>query len=109
MSELHLTERETQQLSGYVLNELKKLSAQAQNDFITAYRAQSKSLGLAYCLLLLLFGLQYAYIGKWGKQILYWLTAAGAGIWGIVLLFTLPKVIGEYNRDLAMKELAKYS
>jgi len=43
----------------------------------------------------------YGYLGKWGLQVVYWITAAGLGIWGLILLFTLPKVVKDFNKDVA--------
>ena len=36
-----------------------------------------------------------------GKQILYYLTLGGLGIWAIYRLFTLNRVVKEYNREIA--------
>ena len=57
-----------------------------------------KSTGTAYLLFFLLFGTHYAYLGKWGLQILYWVTLGGFGIWMLIDLFTMP---GKVNRNNA--------
>ena len=41
--------------------------------------------------------------GKWGKQILYYLTIGGLGIWAIYRLFTLNGKVKKYNRDIALR------
>jgi len=55
-----------------------------------------KSVGIAY-FLWFFFGLHYAYLGKWGIQILYWLTMGGFGIWALIDLFTMSNKVFNYN------------
>jgi hypothetical protein len=38
-----------------------------------------------------------------GKQILFYLTFGGVGLWTIYRLFTLNKAIRKYNRGIAKK------
>ncbi|MGC4129777.1 MAG: TM2 domain-containing protein [Bergeyella sp.] len=83
-----------------VKNELKKLSAQKQDEFVEEYRRKQKSVGIAY-LCWLIFGLHYGYVGKWGLQVVYWLTAGGFLIWALVDLFRIPGMIGNHNKDAA--------
>ena len=52
--------------------------------------------GTAY-LLLLIFGAHYAYLGKWGVQILYWFTLGGFGIWLFIDLFMLSGKVSRHN------------
>ena len=59
-------------------------------------QSQIKSSGTAY-LLWFFFGLHYAYLGKWGLQILYWITLGGIGIWAVIDLFTLSGRIANHN------------
>lgn len=58
-----------------------------------------KSTGTAYVLFLLL-GAQYAYLNKWGLQILYWITLGGVGIWSLIILFTLPTMVRKHNKPI---------
>lgn len=58
-----------------------------------------KSTGVAY-LFWFLLGAHYAYLGKWGLQILYWITLGGLGIWALIDLFTMPGKVNAYNRPL---------
>ena len=83
-----------------VKNELKNLSAQKQDEFVEEYRRKQKSVGMAY-LCWLVFGLHYGYVGKWGLQIVYWLTAGGFFVWALVDLFRIPSIINNYNKDTA--------
>jgi len=87
-------------LPAMVRNELTKLPAQKQEEFLEEYRRKAKSTGVAYTLWLLL-GLHYAYLRKWGLQILFWLTGGGFFIWWLVDLFRIPAMIRDYNKDVA--------
>ncbi len=46
-----------------------------------------------------LFGTHYLYLGKFGLQLLYWVTLAGIGVWGIVDLFRIPGMVRRYARN----------
>jgi TM2 domain-containing membrane protein YozV len=59
-------------------------------------QSQIKSSGTAY-LLWFFFGFHYAYLGKWGTQILYWITFGGFFIWAIIDLFTLSGKVTNHN------------
>jgi len=60
-------------------------------------QSKIKSTGTAYLLYFLLFGTHYAYLGKWGLQILYWFTLGGLGIWTLIDLFTMSEKVNRYN------------
>lgn len=53
-------------------------------------------------LLFLFLGWSYGSLGSIGKQILYYVTVAGFGLWGLYLLFNLNKKIKEYNKNVAL-------
>ena len=57
-----------------------------------------KSTGLGY--LCWIFGCHYAYVNKWGIQILFWLTAGGLLIWWIIDFFRIPSLVKIYNLEL---------
>ena len=59
-------------------------------------QSQIKSSGTAY-LLWFFFGFHYAYLGRWGLQILYWITFGGFFIWAIIDLFTLSSRVANHN------------
>ncbi|MFV5693124.1 TM2 domain-containing protein [Flavobacterium sp. LT1R49] len=59
-------------------------------------QSQIKSSGTAY-LLWFFFGFHYAYLGKWGLQLLYWITFGGFFIWAIIDLFTLSGRVANHN------------
>lgn len=62
--------------------------------------SKMKSSGTAY-LCFFLFGCQYAYLGKWGLQFLYWFTLGGVGIWAFIDLFHIPTKISNHNMILS--------
>ena len=62
-------------------------------------QTQVKSTSTAY-LYFFLFGAHYAYLGKWGIQILYWVTVGGIGIWALIDLFTMSKKVNKFNADI---------
>lgn len=63
-------------------------------------QSKMKSTGTAY-LCWLFLGCHYAYLGKWGWQILYWCTLGGFGIWMLIDLFHIPSKVNNYNRTLS--------
>lgn len=63
-------------------------------------QSKMKSTGIAYVCWFIL-GIHYAYLGKWGWQILYWITIGGFGVWAIVDLFLMPSKVDNYNRNIA--------
>ena len=68
----------------------------------TKYYLQSKfkSTGTAY-LFYFLLGMHYAYLGKWGLQILFWVTLGGFFIWALIDLFTIPGKVNKYNLEIS--------
>ncbi|GAA0894807.1 hypothetical protein GCM10009122_44890 [Fulvivirga kasyanovii] len=63
-------------------------------------QSKFKSTGTAY-LFYFLFGLHYAYLDKWGLQILYWFTLGGLGLWALIDLFTMSDKVNNYNRVIS--------
>ncbi len=87
-------------LPAMVRNELAKLSAQKQEEFVEEYLRKRKGSGMAY-LCWLILGLHYGYLRKWGLQIVFWLTGGGLFIWWLIDLFRIPGLIGDFNKDVA--------
>lgn len=58
-----------------------------------------KSSGTAY-LYFFFLGAHYAYLEKWGTQILFWMTLGGLGIWALIDLFTMSGKVNKYNADI---------
>lgn len=65
------------------------------------YYLQSKIKKTSTAYLFMFFlGAHYAYLGKWGLQILYWFTLGGLGVWSLIDLFTMNSKIEEYNAPI---------
>jgi len=67
---------------------------------------KEKQTGLAY-LFWILFGAHKAYMGDWGKQILFWITAGGLGLWWLADLFRMQTLINRTNEKLFNEALMK--
>ena len=80
---------------------LSKMSEEKQAMFVEEFKRKKKSLGLAYFFLIICLGMPYGYLGKWGLQIVYWLTGMGFFLWFFYLLFALPGLVRDYNQDVA--------
>ena len=80
---------------------LSKMSEEKQSMFVEEFKRKKKSLGFAYFFLIICLGMPYGYLGKWGLQIVYWLTGMGFFLWFFYLLFTLPRLVRDYNQDVA--------
>ena len=65
-------------------------------------QSQIKSTGTAY-LFFFFLAAHYAYIGKWGVQILFWFTLGGLGIWALIDLFTLSGKVEKHNAEIYLK------
>ena len=63
-------------------------------------QSQMKSTGMAYVMWVLL-GAHYAYLGRWGVQVLYWITLGGLGVWAVIDLFRIPGLVGDHNWEVA--------
>ena len=90
-------------LPSMVRNELAKLSAQKQDEFIEEYKRKSKSLPVAYILLLVVCGCHYGYVKKRWIQRLYRLSFGWFFFWAVIDLFRLPWLIEEYNKEMAIE------
>ena len=54
-------------------------------------------------LLFLLLGWSYGSLDQMGKQVFYYLTLGGFGLWTIYVLFTLSDKVKKYNRKVAQE------
>jgi hypothetical protein len=55
-----------------------------------------KSKGSAY-LFWFLLGAHFAYLGRWGMQLLFWITLGGFGVWAIIELFMISGRVAKHN------------
>ncbi|TAF32383.1 MAG: DUF4178 domain-containing protein [Cytophagales bacterium] len=80
--------------------QLASMPVEAQREFIDEYSSKSRSIAVNY-FLHFFFGAGYLYLNKWIKQILFWMTAGGGGVWLFINLFRIPKMTQEFNARLA--------
>lgn len=84
--------------------ELKKMPEQAQYEFAQEMNYFSRSSLLMYLIHFLSpIPFSLGYVGKWLEQFLFWITLGGFGIWWIILVFTIPKEIRNFNRKVALE------
>jgi hypothetical protein len=86
-------------LSRTVREQLAYLSPDQQRAFLWRYRAQAKSPLTA--LLFLLLGSHYLYLRRRGLHVLFWLTLGGLAAWWLLDLFRIPRLVRDYNRQVA--------
>lgn len=101
MENLYLPSSVVKNLPAMVKNELARMTAQKQEEFLEEFKRKSKSIGLAYLFLLIIFAAHYAYLKKWGIQILFWITGGGMLIWWLIDIFRLAGLVRNYNKDIA--------
>ena len=100
-SKLYISASIADSLPSMVKNELAKLSAQKQEEFVEEYKRKAKSVGIAYLFLIVILAMHYGYLRKWGLQIVFWLTGGGFFIWWLIDLFRLVGLVKNYNKDVA--------
>lgn len=100
----YLPKSVTDQLPTMVRVELVKMLAEKQAEFLEEFKRKKKSTAVGYILWFLL-GWHYAYFGKWGWQVLFWITIGGVCIWWIVDAFRIPSIKRNYNRDVGIDVL----
>ena len=83
-----------------VRDKVAALPEQRQHEFVGAYNRMARSTATAYFLYLLVGG-HYAYVGRRGVQIVFWVTLGGLLIWWVVDLFRIPAMIRRYNEEVA--------
>ena len=92
-------------LADAVWAEVIKLPAVSQQWFVSEFRNRRKSKSVAY-LLAFALGAHYLYLGERKTQFTFWLTGGGMGIWAILDLWRIPKLVREKNRQIAKELLA---
>lgn len=83
--------------------ELEQLAIGKQSEFLIKYKFGEKEKNKA--LLTSLVGCHYWYFGDWNMQIIFWATLGGLGLWAIVDIFRISKLLNKYNKKLALKIL----
>jgi hypothetical protein len=59
-------------------------------------QAKLKSKGTAYLMWFFLLA-HFAYLGRWGMQILFWFTLGGLGVWALIELFLISGRVQDHN------------
>jgi len=90
-------------LPSIVRHELTTLPPHTLQAFLEEYYRQKKSTALAY--LLWFFGFHYLYVGKWALFIIFFLTFGGMFFWWLIDIFRVPGIVGDYNKDVAVRAL----
>ena len=62
-------------------------------------QSEIKSSGTAWIMYLFL-GCHYAYLGKWGVQLVYWFTLGGLGLWMFIDMFRLSGLVKKHNNNI---------
>ena len=76
------------------------MSDYSKNERLFFYNERKVNSGKAW-LLFMFLGWSYGSLGRMGKQIFYYLTIGGFGLWTLYVLFTLSGKIKGYNRNVA--------
>lgn len=71
-----------------------------KNEKLSFYNERKLESGRMWILFLFL-GWSYGSMGQMGKQILFYLTLGGLGLWTIYVLFTLSDKIKKFNKNIA--------
>ena len=87
---------------------LQDFSEAEKQAYLNEYKRKKKSVFVAY-LFLLPLGWHYAYLRKWGLQILCFLTLWGFLLWWFVDWFRVPSLVRNYNQDLSIALLKDFS
>jgi TM2 domain-containing membrane protein YozV len=82
-----------------VKNSLAGLPAAKQEEFMEEYKRRAKSVAGAY--LCQFLGAHYFYLRKSSTAWMFWLTGGGLFCWWFIDLFRIPKMVTDYNRDIA--------
>ena len=74
--------------------------SQSNTENLLIYNSRKASSATMWILFLFL-GWSYGSLGSMVKQIFYYLTLGGLGLWALYRLFTLNGAIKKYNRKIA--------
>lgn len=91
------------QIPAMVASELDAMDDAAYDGWAEEYARRRKSGLVAF--ICALFGVHYAYLGRWGLFLLYLVTVGGFFMWWFVDLFRVTGLVAESNRDVAVDVL----
>lgn len=87
-----------------VKDELVNLSAEQQSAFNAELNRRAKSTAVAY-LAWFFLGWHYAYLDKWGWQVVFWLTLGGFFVWWFIDVFRVAGMVEDYNGTVSISVL----
>ncbi len=90
------------QTSRVVYDKLVDMTDDQKRSFMEEFYRKKKQVRFGY-IFWFLFGLHYAYIGRWGMQVIFWITAGGLGIWWLIDAFRMTGIIRDHNTDMSTK------
>ncbi|AZQ60947.1 hypothetical protein EI427_01570 [Flammeovirga pectinis] len=103
MSKLIVPKRYAEYLPYSLAIKLKELPEKAQYEFIAEFRSCKRSTLVMYLAHFFPIPFSLGYAGKWFQQFLFWISGGGFGIWWLVMLFTMPSDMVEFNRRVAVE------
>ncbi|NME71476.1 TM2 domain-containing protein [Flammeovirga aprica] len=103
MSNLILSQKDLKYLPYSMLVEFKEMPQEAQYEFFQEMKKFKRSKVIMYLLHFFPLHVSLGYVGKWLEQFLFWITGGGFGVWWLVLLFTIPSEIKNFNRKVAQE------
>ncbi len=92
------------QIPDAVLRKVESMDPVNQAAFLDEFNKKRKSGFMAF-VLLIFFGLHYAYLGRIWITLIYWLTFGGLGIWFVIDLFRVLGMVRERNKTFAINVL----
>ncbi|MBD0404895.1 DUF4178 domain-containing protein [Flammeovirga sp. EKP202] len=103
MSNLILSQKDLKYLPYSMILEFKDMPEEAQYEFYQEMKKFKRSKVIMYLLHFFPLNVSLGYVGKWLEQFLFWITGGGFGIWWLVLLFTIPSEVKQFNRKVAQE------
>lgn len=81
---------------------IRDMPQEQQQYVMTLAASREKKTSTAY-ICWFVFGVHYFYLDKPVKNILYWITMGGLGIWAIIDLFRISSMVENYNKRSVKK------
>jgi len=90
------------ELAPHVMGELLAMTSAQRYAFVAEYQRKRKDKGIE--ILMVILTVHYAWLNRWGWQVLFWLataTCCGYFIWVFIDCFRVGDMVDDYNRDRA--------
>jgi hypothetical protein len=92
------------ELSPLVASEYTRMTSEQKALFETEFTRRKKESGKGW--LFWFFGFHYLYFGDVGKQLVYWFTLGGLGVWIIMDAVNMQKNVDRYNQRISNDALS---